>query len=1089
MSKSSGVIHTTSVSRPQLKCYQVKDKVVPNNSQVKFQKKEVEDHHRISSISKKTKSVTACNDSSNSRTSNVNAVCAECGKCVFNSNHDACVSRYLNDVNARTKKPNVVPISASKPKRKMNKSVATPHKKTVASDTTIQKSKSYYKELYENTNQEWKWWIAKRCPSGYTWTQKPLRTKKIWMPKIRKDDVSSNISPTIDIIVQLILFIVDSGCTKHMTGNLKLLCNFVEKFLGTVRFGNDQFAPILGYGDLIQGNVTIKRVYYVEGLNHNLFSVGQFCDADLEVAFRKSTCFVRDLQGNDLLTGSRGSDLYTISLQETTSSTPICFMAKASPTQAWLWHRRLSHLNFDYITLLSKKEVVTGLPKLKYVKDQLCSSCEMSKAKRSSFKSKAVPSSKGRLNLLHMDLCGPMRVASINGKKYILRGTEFLNKTLHAYFKEEGIEHQTSTPRTPKQNGVVERRNHTLVEAARTMLSASKLPLSFWAEAVTTACYTQNRSIIISSHETMTYHIINERKPQIKFLYIFKGYRVYNKRTRLIVESIHIKFDEIKEMMSDHNSSDLAPQRQEMSVENVSSGLVPQGQKASDYDNSDPVPPRQNVVPTAEKTDSSQQGLEFLFMSIVELKNIKEAMADSAWIEAMQEELHQFDRLKVWELVDKPFGKMIIKLKWLWKNKKDEDHTVIRNKARLVAKGYAQEEGIDFEESFTPVAGLEAVQIFVAHTVHKILALKLTAFSDADHAGCLDTRKSTSGGIQFLGDKLVSWMLKKQNCTAMSSAEAEYVALSASCAQVMWMRTQLQDYGFNYNKIPLYCDSQSAIAISCNPVQHSRTKHIHTRYHFIKEQVENGIIELYFVRTEYQLADMFTKALPEDRFKYLVRRIGMRCLTPAERSHKVVRLGINPMIQPEPEDLPKDNPKLEIAVLRMKKKCMDKGSKERSPPHNLRQKPGQYICCQNHKLIADIEIRRHGPSDAMPQPFPTISSFSKSKFEESHVISDAEEDEENPSKQGRSLIKELDLDAGISLVPPHVADQGRCMRRTETRFNAEQEAKFKAEQEQEQEQERLDHEAAMKIQEELDAAKRQRMTQVHQAAQGFTNDE
>ncbi|GJT34092.1 hypothetical protein Tco_0924511 [Tanacetum coccineum] len=116
----------------------------------------------------------------------------------------------------------------------------------------------------------------------------------------------------------------------------------------------------------------------------------------------------------------------------------------------------------------------------------------------------------------------------------------------------------------------------------------------------------------------------------------------------------------------------------------------------------------------------------------------------------------------------------------------------------------------------------------------------------------------------------------------MSSAEAEYVALSASCAQVMWMRTQLQDYGFNYNKIPLYCDSQSAITISCNPVQHSRTKHIHTRYHFIKEHVENGIIELYFVRTEYQLADMFTKALLEERFQYLVRRIGMRCLTPAE---------------------------------------------------------------------------------------------------------------------------------------------------------------------------------------------------------------
>ncbi|GJT99795.1 retrovirus-related pol polyprotein from transposon TNT 1-94 [Tanacetum coccineum] len=217
-------------------------------------------------------------------------------------------------------------------------------------------------------------------------------------------------------------------------------------------------------------------------------------------------------------------------------------MAIASQLKHGYASRRLSHLNFDYITLLSKKDIVTGLPKLKYVKDQLCSSCEMSKAKRSSFKSKVVPSSKGRLNLLHMDLCGPMRVASINGKKYILvivddysrytwtlfydykdetpevikdfltmiqrnlqaqvisvrtdRGSEFLNKTLHAYFKEEGIEHQTSTPRTPKQNGVVKRRNRTLVEAARTMLSASKLPLSFWAEAVATACYTQNRSII-----------------------------------------------------------------------------------------------------------------------------------------------------------------------------------------------------------------------------------------------------------------------------------------------------------------------------------------------------------------------------------------------------------------------------------------------------------------------------------------------------------------------------------------------------------------------------------------------------------------
>nr|GEZ83829.1 hypothetical protein [Tanacetum cinerariifolium] len=321
------------------------------------------------------KYVTACNDSLKSRTLNANAVCATCNKCLVDSNHFACVTKLLNDMHARTKKPNVVPISTRKPQSQANKSIATHHKKK---------------------------------------------------------------------IVQLILFIVDSGCTKHMTGNLKLLCNFVDKFLG---------------------------------LNHNLFSVGQFCDANLEVAFRKSTCFVRVLQGNDLLVGNRGSDLYTISLQESTSSTPLCLIAKATPTQAWLWHRRLFHLNFDYINLISKKDILIGLPKLKYVKDQLCSSCELSKAKRSSFKLKVVPT----------------LVITVRTD----RGTEFLNKTLNAFFKEKGIEHQTSTARTPEQNDVVERQNRTLVEADRTMLSASQLPLFFWAETIAIACYTQNRSIII----------------------------------------------------------------------------------------------------------------------------------------------------------------------------------------------------------------------------------------------------------------------------------------------------------------------------------------------------------------------------------------------------------------------------------------------------------------------------------------------------------------------------------------------------------------------------------------------------------------
>nr|GFB39940.1 integrase, catalytic region, zinc finger, CCHC-type, peptidase aspartic, catalytic [Tanacetum cinerariifolium] len=272
------------------------------------------------------------------------------------------------------------------------------------------------------------WWYPKFTPSGYKWKSKS-----------GKENVNPN-------LVEIVLFIVDSGCSKHVTGNLTLLINFVEKFLGTVKFGNDQIASILGYGDLVQGAVTIKKVYYVEGLNHNLFSVGQFCDADLEVAFRKSTCFIRDLKGNDLLIGSRGTDLYSITLQDTNYPNPICLMAKETSSQAWLWYRRLSYLNFDTINLLSKNDIVTYFLRSKDETPEVLIDF---------------------LRLVQRGLQAQVRVVRTD------KGTEFMNQTLHAYFAAEGILHQTSLARTPKQNGVVERRNRTLVEAARTMLSAA----------------------------------------------------------------------------------------------------------------------------------------------------------------------------------------------------------------------------------------------------------------------------------------------------------------------------------------------------------------------------------------------------------------------------------------------------------------------------------------------------------------------------------------------------------------------------------------------------------------------------------------
>ncbi|GJR12727.1 retrovirus-related pol polyprotein from transposon TNT 1-94 [Tanacetum coccineum] len=542
------------------------------------------------------------------------------------------------------------------PKHNVNQSVATSSKKTVATDSTVKKSRHITRKLYEQVSKTCSWWYPKYTPPGYN-----------WKPKSQIGNVNPNISMPLGNASRTanILEHKTLRCSKHMTGNLKLLTNFVEKFLGTVKFGNDQIAPILGYGDLVQGTITIKRVYYVEGLNHNLFSVGQFCDADLEVAFRKSTCYIRDLKGNDLLIGSCGTDLYSITLQDSTTPNLICLMAKATSSQAWLWHRRLSHLNFDTINLLSKNNIVNGLPKLKFVKDHLCSSCELGKAKRKSFHTKTTPSSKRRLQLLHMDLCGPMRVESINGKKYVLvivddysrytwthflrskdetpgvlidfltlvqrglhaqvttvrtdKGTEFLNKTLHAYFAKEGIRHETSTARTPEQNGIVERRNRTLVEAARTMLSAAKVPLFFWAEAIATACFTQNRSLVIPRHEKTPYHIINAQKSSVKFFYIFgslcyivrdgenldkmkkkgdacifvgystqsKAYRVFNKRTRIIVETIHVNFNELPQMASDYVNSE--------------------------QDNLSPGPQSQKNVPQIAETVTTSNELELLY--------------------------------------------------------------------------------------------------------------------------------------------------------------------------------------------------------------------------------------------------------------------------------------------------------------------------------------------------------------------------------------------------------------------------------------------------------------------------------------------
>nr|GEW30630.1 copia protein [Tanacetum cinerariifolium] len=606
------------------------------------------------------------------------------------------------------------------------------------------------------------------------------------------------------------------------------------------------------------------------------------------------------------------------------------------------------------------------------------------------------------------------------------------NKTLAKFFDEVGITQQFSAARTPQQNGVMERRNRTLVEAARTMLTFANLPSFLWAEAIATACFTQNRSIIHKRFDKTPYELINKRKLNIKFFHVF-GCKCYLLNDYEDVGKLKAKGDirvfvgyskdlepglsNLNEMekylnisvsqVDESSKKDLEDLFQDFydeyfdsskiiksSTTNVETSINDevfheifesfQGESSLSSLNDDvqqspeevilpqtntqPIPI--NMIPNGDEASTSHnvfnERLEDAYFDVQSLR-------DAEWVSAMKEELDQFARLKVWRLVPRPEGKSVIKTKCIFKNKKDESSLVIRNKARLVAVGYSQQEGIDYDETFAPVARIEAIRLFLAYAAHKdftvfqmdyildilkrfgmencdtvptsmveqaklkldlvgkpvdhtdyrsmigslmyvtlsrpdimfstcmcaryqanpnehhVSAFKrifrylkgtinlglwypkdcgfdLTAYSDADHAGCHLDRKSTSGSVQFLGDKLVCWSSKKQNYVSISIAESEYVAVSSCCAQVLWMRTQLTDYGFFYDKVPIYCDSKSAIAISCNPAQHTRTKHIYVRYHFIKDHVEKGTTELYFVGTKYQLADLFTKSLPEARF-------------------------------------------------------------------------------------------------------------------------------------------------------------------------------------------------------------------------------
>ncbi|GKC96828.1 retrovirus-related pol polyprotein from transposon TNT 1-94 [Tanacetum coccineum] len=534
-----------------------------------------------------------CNLNSTHSVLNANSklICATCHECLFDVIHDLCVRDYLDAVNARVKSQYVKSRNTKSKKKKMWKPTG---------------------KVYTNLGYRWKPTGRIFTIDGNTCPLTRIISTKVVPPRksisttlVKQTQPSSNKSGNLKDITN-----VESSSKSNTVGSK--ISNHSEPMqnwgsnvftapsssrVNFKSFGNDQIAKIMGYGDHQLRNVTISGVYYVEGLKHNLFSVGQLCDLVLEVAFRKHTWYVRNLDVADLLSGSRDTNLYTILLNDMMKSSPIFLISKALKTKSWLWHRRLSQLNFSTLNQLAKQGLVRGLPKMKCEKDHLWSACSLGKSKKFSHKPKADDTNQEKLYLLHMDLCGSLRVESINGKKYILvivddylrfmwvkflrsndeapeviikclkqiqvginvtvcnirtdNRTKFVNQTLKDYYENVGISHQTFVARTPQHKSVVERWNHTLVEATCTMLIFSKAP----------------------------FEDLGKLKPKADIGIFFgcvlakKAYRIYNKITRQIMETIHVTFDDLTTMASEQFSSGPTPQL--MTLGTLSSGLVP----------------------------------------------------------------------------------------------------------------------------------------------------------------------------------------------------------------------------------------------------------------------------------------------------------------------------------------------------------------------------------------------------------------------------------------------------------------------------------------------------------------------------------
>nr|GEZ50198.1 retrovirus-related Pol polyprotein from transposon TNT 1-94 [Tanacetum cinerariifolium] len=714
---------------------------------------------------------------------------------------------------------------------------------------------------YTKHSQELLEYAIGTCPQGSQQRAKQLAH----IPLIRKKQVTvAKLSDKSD------------SCSKHMMGDRSRLMNFVKKFIETVRFGNDHFGAIMGYGDYVIGDSVISRVYYVEGLGHNLFSVRKFCDSDLEVAFRKHSCYVRDTDGVELLKGSRGSNLYTILVEDMMKSLQYACCPKPPRTNHGLVPNLVPAT--PYAPPTNKELEIFFQPMFdEYLEHPRAERLvPPAQAEQAPVNSTGTPSS----TTIDKDAPSPIwelvpqrDCVMIIALKWIYMvkldeyGDVLKNKAwlvAKGYRQEEGIDFEESFASVAH----IEAFRIFIANAASKNMTIYQMDVktAFLNDELKEEVYvSQPEGFVDPDHPTHVYRLK-------KALYGLKqAPRVwYNTLTRFLLDNkfskgavdptlftrkigkhillVQIYVDDIIFASTDPKAFDMFSNEMSLKFQMSMMGYM--------------------LFFLGLQVSQSPGGI-FINQSKFALEILKKFGMDSC----DSVDTPMVDRLKLDEdplgiPVDQTrFRSMVGSLMYLIASRPNLVFAVCMC-ARYQAKPTKKH-----------IEALKWVFWYLKGTINwglwypKDTTMALTAYADADHAGCQDTRISTSGSAQFLGDKLVSWSSKKQKSIVISTTEVKYIAMSGCCAQILWMRSQLTDYGFDFNKIPLYCDNRSAIALCCNNVQHFRSKHIDIRHHFIREQVKRGVVELYFVTMDNQLADIFTKALPRQRFKFILPRL------------------------------------------------------------------------------------------------------------------------------------------------------------------------------------------------------------------------